>query len=131
MILFEWISARGVGALTEWRADLPAGDRGRLDAKLDDLRDADQGDLPRLVFCPVKDYKRKSWRLICKIKVRGRGVQLRPLLCKGPLPGDRGTLTFLMGAKERGGAIVPLKAPKAADRRRQSLIDGTNGRQSL
>ncbi len=132
MILYEWVSRRGVGGLTEWRDALPVEDRARLDAKLDDLRDADQGDLPELVFCPIKDYKRKRWPFICKIKVRGSsGVQLRPLLCKGPMPDDRDTLTFLIGAKEKGWVIRPHKAPETADSRRKSLINGEARRTRL
>lgn len=57
----------------------------------------------------------------------------RPRGCPflGPMPGDRDTLTFLAGAKERGGVIVPLKAPKTADSRRKGLVNGEHRREPI
>jgi len=58
---------------------------------------------------------------IYKLKVRADGVQLRPMLCRGPVNNDA-EFTFLLGAVERGGKLDPSNAVALAEDNRRELI---------
>ena len=119
--LWEWCSERGEGALTEWRDGLGKGDKGRLDAKLLLLGQAkDPSQMPNFVQGPI-NVRGRRFPHIYECKVWG-DIPLRLLLCKGP-PESEASLTFLVGARERGGEFDPRSAPETAVSRRQQLAD--------
>jgi len=59
---------------------------------------------------------------IIEMRFKAAGTQWRPLGCYGP--GDQMSFTFLVGAKEVGGAFVPRSAPGSAGDRRGILTMG-------
>jgi hypothetical protein len=64
---------------------------------------------------------------IYKLKVKGN-VQLRPLLCKGPINNDE-EFTLLIGAKEVQGELQPDGVEyKAIERREGVIADPENRR---
>ena len=63
---------------------------------------------------------------ILKLKVKGK-VQLRPMLCKGPINNDK-EFTLLIGATERDFCLVPDKADEKADDRKKIIIMNSNRR---
>jgi len=134
ILLFEWISGRGDaddGALTAFRARLQIPQQAQLDAKTLLLEGAASiDDLPGVVVGPM-DTKSKGRKKpkIYKLQV-GRKISSRPLLCKGPLPGDdrRRVLTFLVGATERDRKFHPRNAPAKAIKRFERLVSGEENR---
>jgi hypothetical protein len=54
-------------------------------------------------------------------------VQLRPMLCKGPVVLDR-EFTFLCGAIERDGTLVPKNCKQKAQENRRILLSDSNRR---
>ncbi|MHB9085672.1 MAG: hypothetical protein ACYC2V_04505 [Thiobacillus sp.] len=63
---------------------------------------------------------------IQKLRVHGK-VQLRPLLCLGPIDVDA-EFTLLMGATERDSKLVPEDADKTADAHKNSVLADSNNR---
>lgn len=63
---------------------------------------------------------------IKKLRVKGN-VQLRPLLCNGPINVEK-EYTLLMGAKEIGSKWVPKSAPTLANTKKQAVINDPNDR---
>ncbi len=58
---------------------------------------------------------------IYKLKVRAQGVQLRPMLCKGPIEDDT-EFTLLIGAVERGNRLEPIDAQDRAEENRRIIL---------
>ncbi|MDP1638145.1 MAG: hypothetical protein Q8K74_10720 [Candidatus Nitrotoga sp.] len=63
---------------------------------------------------------------ISKIRARGN-VQLRPLLCKGPVDITK-EYTLLMGAKEIGNKWKPENAPTIANGKKKMIIEDSKNR---
>ena len=63
---------------------------------------------------------------ILKLRVKGN-VQLRPMLCRGPIEIDK-EFTLLLGACEVGGKLVPRDADAMADRLKHEVKRGPNRR---
>jgi len=60
-------------------------------------------------------------RNIKKLQIKGR-LQLRPLLCRGPINMDQEEYTFLLGAIERNSKYEPRDAIKKAVTNRTNLL---------
>lgn len=110
-MLFEFVDRRGWGVITEW--ELQTEQRAKLDAKLDMLDNAD--------FETAKQILRgiRGYGGLFKIRIQGR-VQLRPIMCYGPLDTDK-EITFLLPAREIGGDWNPRDAPELALARMSEL----------
>lgn len=112
-ILYDYIDENGVNVFRQWSLSLQPKERGKLNAKLDMLRINGKDLLPEILT--GTDIPG-----ILKLRVKGQ-VQLRPLLCFGPIK-VKTEFTLLMGAKEVGGKIDPKKAFETADSYKQHVI---------
>ena len=111
--LFEYVDAKGAGAITAWRGGLQKAQQAHLDNKLNLLKRSGTDLSPKLVggtkFGHIKKLKVKS------------NVQLRPRFCAGPI--DHGSeYTFLVGAVERDWKTEPADADDAAHVRRLEIL---------
>lgn len=111
-IIYEFLNARGRGIIEEWLE----GERFqkaaiiRLNQKLDLLEQSGPELSPNLLAGTGK-------RHIYKLKVKAPKMQLRPLLCRGPVSMDT-EFTLLLGAVERNNKLLPAAAlERAADNR--------------
>ena len=112
-ILYDYIDANGVNVFRKWSLSLQPKERGKLNVKLDMLRINGKDLLPAILTGTDVPG-------ILKLCVKGQ-VQLRPLLCFGPIK-VKTEFTLLMGAKEVGGKIKPNKAFETADSYKQHVI---------
>lgn len=115
--LYEFLDARGKGIIEVWLEEARIQKKARivLQQKLDLLAVAGP-DLPaQLLAGPFDSH-------LYKLRINAQGVQLRPILCRGPI--DRNAeFTLLLGAVERGGRWVPRDAPRRATENRQIVLD--------
>lgn len=76
-----------------------------------------------LVHGPIKQQRKRPITGIYKMKIRGNKghVQLRPMLCYGPIHLDS-EVTLLVGAIERDGKLEPKNYLEKADEHRSELI---------
>lgn len=111
--IYDYVNQSGQNEFKEWTTGLENVQRGKLNEKLDKLYL--YGDIlhpEMLTGTSVPGIK----------KIRGRGnVQLRPLLCNGPIDVKK-EYTLLMGAKEIGSKWVPKDAPSLAKTKKEAVI---------
>lgn len=117
--LYDYVNAQGENELKKWAEGLQKVQRAKLNEKLDKLQLYGDGLHPHM----LTDTGTPG---IQKLRVKGN-VQLRPLLCKGPVQVNS-EYTLLMGAKEVGGKWVPREAPRTADALKQAVIADPLGR---
>lgn len=113
--IYHFTDSRGDSILKEWVEEirLPMRQRGQLDRKIDSL--AQNGPcLPPQLLAGTRS------RHIRKLKIKSN-IQLRPMLCAGPLNMDE-EFTLLLGAVERDYKLDPLDAPERAEANRQTLL---------
>lgn len=110
--LYDHVNAHGENEIAAWTRDLQTPDRAKLANRLDKLRQLGLELLPEILTGTDTPG-------ILKLRVRGK-VQLRPMLCKGPI-GMNEEFTLLLGAKEVGGKLVPRHADALADDIRQKV----------
>lgn len=111
-LLYDYLSAQGANDFRAWTEDLQPTDRGRLNQKLDMLKQNGEELLPNtLTGSGVAG--------IYKLRVHGP-VQLRPLLCKGPVHKEE-AFTLLVGAIEKGGVLKPKGVAAIADNRKTEV----------
>lgn len=103
--LYDHISLSGKNEIKEWTQKLQSSQLAKLNQKLDSLEQHGLNLRPQM----LTDSGVSG---ILKLRVHG-GVQLRPLLCRGPVDNDR-EFTLLLGAKEIGSKWVPKDAPNIA-----------------
>ena len=112
--VYEFTDHRGDGVIVDWirREKIQKTAVAILNQKVDLLRQA--GTLPpQLLAGPIDGH-------IYKLKIKGR-VQLRPMLCKGPIHNDI-EYTFLQGCIERGNELDPIDAPGRAEKNRRIIL---------
>lgn len=111
--IYDYVNHQGQNELKDWASGLEKKQRVKLNEKLDKL--ALYGDAlhpEMLTGTSVAGIK----------KLRSRGnVQLRPLLCNGPI-NMKQEYTLLMGAKEVGDKWVPKSAPLTAKSNKEEVI---------
>lgn len=111
--LFDYVNPQGVNEFKEWTEALEKPQRAKLNEKLDKLEIYGDALYPEMLTgTPVAG--------ISKLRIKGN-VQLRPLLCKGPVVINT-EYTLLMGAKEVGSKWVPKAAPETANSKKQLVI---------
>src|SRR5712691_6008645 len=89
--LYDYIDRRGRNAIKEWMLGQQKRQRGQVNSKLDQIRQ--HGD------AVSSDVLLRVSATILKLKAYTKGIQLRPLLCKGPIADDK-EFTLLIGATE-------------------------------
>lgn len=104
--LYDYVDAAGVNVIAEWTKGLQKKERGKLVSKLDLLREHGSELFPQMLTGTDTPG-------ILKLRVHGN-VQLRPLLCDGPIEIGK-EFTLLLGAKEVGSKLVPADADRLAD----------------
>jgi hypothetical protein len=109
--LFDYINEDGVNEIALWTRRLEKRQRIKLNQKLDMLQKHGPELPPQLLAGPIFGH-------IYKLKVKGN-VQLRPMLCKGPVDND-GEYTLLLGAIETDDELD--RSPEEAARIREIII---------
>jgi hypothetical protein len=117
--LFDYLDKNGNNKIKQWTLGLQPTQRGKLNAKLDML--ALLG--PELIPHVLTDTPTPS---IQKLRIKGN-VQLRPMLCKGPVNNEN-EFTLLIGATEQDSRLIPNKADKKANERKKIIIENPNRR---
>jgi hypothetical protein len=119
--LYEFLDPRGQGIIEGWvrQERLQKDARARLNAKLD-LLEQSGPDLSSGLLAGTKE------RHIYKLRVKAPKLQLRPLLCRGPLAPDA-EFTLLLGAIERNNKL-PDNALTQAAAHREIIIQTRNRR---
>lgn len=114
--IWEFLDERGRGIVEVWLRGKKIQKQARalLNQKVDLLEEKGPDLLPGLLAGPIYDH-------VYKLRVTAPGVQLRPMLCKGPFNNET-EFTFLLGALERGGKLEPRDAPARAAANREILI---------
>lgn len=110
--LFDYCNSAGGNEFKAWTQALQLVQRGKLNAKLDMLEMLGDGLLP--VTLTGTDTPG-----ILKLRIKGN-VQLRPMLCKGPVDVDE-EFSLLVGAIEVDSKLKPLNADVIADGRKKEI----------
>lgn len=113
--IFDYVSARGTNEIKKWTGRLEKAHRIRLNQKLDMLEKVGPELPPQLLAGPIFDH-------IYKLRITSNNVQLRPMLCKGPINQEK-EFTLLLGAFEVGDEFQPKDAPQRAASNREAVID--------
>jgi hypothetical protein len=116
--LYDYLDASGTNVFAAWTRHQQKIQRVKLDARIDMLEEHGESLFPEILT-------NTHVRGIRKLRIKG-GVQLRPLLCRGPHSDDE--YTFLMGAKEVGDKWDPRDAPEIADGRKAVIAGDKNRR---
>ena len=119
--IYDYVDLNGRNDFKAWSRELQSPDLARLNRKLKMLEDNGSDLGPKLLAGPLKGFAH-----IYKLRVRGT-VELRPLLCKGPVDNDR-EFTLLKGAYEVGSDWVPSSARQDAVARREEVIGDAENR---
>jgi hypothetical protein len=118
--IYEYVDANGVNQMQPWVAGLQVRQRAGLDSILDKLHLNGEAMRPTMLAGTAEPG-------ISKLRIHGN-VQLRPLLCTGPVS-IAVEFTLLHGATEVGGKIKPKGAEGAAAiRKTEVAADPTNRR---
>jgi len=120
-LIYNYVNQHGQNEFNEWTWGLEKLQRAKLNERIDKL--AIYGD----VLYPEM-LAGTSVAGIQKLKVKGN-VQLRPLLCKGPV-NIQDEYTLLMGAKEVGSKWVPKGAPSTAATKKADVIKAPTKRRT-
>jgi len=114
--LYEFLDTRGRGIIVVWIEDarLQTEAIARLNQKLDLLAISGPDLSPQLLTGTGE-------RHISKLRVKAPKMQLRPLLCRGPIA-PQVEFTLLFGAIERNNTL-PKNALRQAVTNRQTILD--------
>lgn len=104
--IFDFVNSKGLNEFKEWSEKLQKIQRAKLNEKLDKLMLVGDELMPVL----LTDAGITNIR---KLRIKVQNVQLRPLLCNGPI-NKESEYTLLMGAKEIGDKWEPESAPQKA-----------------
>ncbi|MBU1664875.1 MAG: hypothetical protein KKG92_05685 [Gammaproteobacteria bacterium] len=110
--LFDYVDAHGRNQIKDWSESLEKVQRAKLNERLDKLQLHGPDLYPEMMAG-------SGVAGIEKLKVKGK-VQLRPLLCKGPID-IQCEYTLLMGAKEVGNKWSPNDAREVALARKKAV----------
>ena len=117
--LFDYVDGHGRNVFKDWTQGLQKKELGKLNAKLDMLEMHGADLFPNTL-------SGTDTAGIQKLRVHGK-VQLRPLLCLGPINVDA-EFTLLMGATERDSKLVPEDADQTADTHKNAVLADPNNR---
>jgi hypothetical protein len=113
-LIYDYVNHQGQNEFKDWTVGLQKAQRAKLNEKIDKLEIYGDSLHPEMLTgTSVAGLK----------KLRAKGsVQLRPLLCNGPI-NVKGEYTLLMGAKEIGNKWFPKHAPTIANTKKQAVIN--------
>ena len=111
--LFDYVTKKGINDLKIWTEKLQKPQRAKLNVRLDMLEQKGPDLFPQILTGT-------DTAGIQKLRVPGK-IQLRPMLCKGPL-NVKTEFTLLIGAIEKQGKLHPKKADQIAARRKKDVI---------
>lgn len=111
--LFDYRDSKGRNDIQAWMLLQEKRQRGQINLKLDMLRKYGD-DLGSKVLLRMS-------ATIFKLKCKTKGVQLRPMLCRGPID-DNSEFTILIGAREIDWELVPGDAVEKAEGRRTEVV---------
>jgi hypothetical protein len=111
--LYDYRDRRGRNDIKEWMLGQQVRQRAQVNLKLDMLQKYGD-DLGSSVLLRMS-------ATIFKLKGKTKGVQLRPMLCKGPIDED-GEFTILIGAIEVDWELRPPDVVERAGERREEVI---------
>lgn len=117
--LYDYQNSKKVNEIKLWTKNLEKIQKIKLNQKLDMLEQNGPNLPPQLLAGPIFDH-------VYKLKVKGK-VQLRPILCKGPIYNDK-EFTMLLGVKEIGNKLDPENADKIAAYNRTEIINNPKKR---
>lgn len=120
--IYDYINSNGENEFKTWSESLQKEQLGRLNERLDKLEQHGKNLLPEMLS-DTSNTKLK------KLKIKGK-VQLRPLLCYGPVDTDN-EFTLLKGAKEIQSKWEPKDAVKKALKNRLEVISDPENRRRL
>jgi hypothetical protein len=112
-LIHDFVSDKGVNEFNQWAMALEKVQRAKLREKIDKLMMHGDSLHPEMLSDTTVPG-------IQKLRIRGP-VQLRPLLCKGPIDINQ-EYTMLMGAKEIGDKWSPKNAPTTAKTKKDKVI---------
>ena len=121
-LLYDYVNAQGGNEIKEWLDSLEKVERAKIDQRLDLLEEHGEALFPQI----LTGTDEKS---ILKLRAHGR-VQLRPLLCRGPVSNTT-EFTLLCGAKEVGGKLTPKGVLAEAVGRRLIVINDPTTRRKI
>lgn len=111
-LIYDYVDPGGANQIKPWIGNLQVKERAKFDALLDKLHM--HGEVLRPEILAGTDVPG-----ISKLRVHG-GVQLRPLLCTGPID-VKTEFTLLIGAIEVGGKLKPKGVEQTATLRKQMV----------
>jgi hypothetical protein len=114
MGLFDFLDDNNKSVIHEWAKSLEKADRAKLNSKFKQLAEMDFA-----LAWGTKLLQGPIYKSIYKLRTK-QTVQLRPLLCRGPLDNDA-EYTLLEGAKEIGKKLT-TGAVQRADKNRDELL---------
>jgi hypothetical protein len=120
--LYDYVDERGRNSIRDWTEEYGRRQRAQLNSKLDQLA-ANGEDVGSNVLLRMSST-------ILKLKVRTKGVELRPMLCKGPLAVND-EFTILIGAREEEWALVPKDVVEQAEARRGEVLAAPQARRTV
>lgn len=110
--LYDHVNERGDNPISEWTRSLEKKERAKLAQKLDKLKQHGPELFPELLTGTDTPG-------VLKLRVKGN-VQLRPMLCEGPVD-VKSEFTLLLGAIEVGGKLQPRGADALANDIKQAI----------
>jgi hypothetical protein len=111
--LYDYRDRRGRNDIADWMRKQEKRQRGQVNLKLDMLQKYGD-DVGSNVLLRMS-------ATIFKLKGKTKGVQLRPMLCKGPVH-DQKEFTILIGAVEVDWELRPADIVERAEERREEVI---------
>ena len=114
-MIWEFLDSRGNGIVEAWlrKRRIQKKAIATLNQKID-LLEQYGPEAPGLLVGPIH-------KEIYKLTITAQGVQLRPMVCKGPINNDT-EFTLLLGAIERDDRLKPSNAPQRAAVNRQEIL---------
>jgi hypothetical protein len=114
---YDFINARGENVIESWLLnDIPKDARAEIEVQLFLLRNVQTLQRPA-----AGDMKGRECRGLIEIRVRHNRQQYRLLAYYGP---QRGQVTLLIGAREKGNKLEPREACSIARRRISDIQEG-------
>jgi hypothetical protein len=123
--LYDYVGDSGDNEIASWSKSLQKIEKAKLNAKLDMLRRVGMALHGSILAGPLPN-EQGSAEPIYKLKIHGK-VQLRPMLCRGPIDTDC-EFTLLLGATEVGDKLDPPNAVSVAAQRRERILRDNNRR---
>lgn len=113
--LYDFLNDDGTNDISAWTRTLAKKQQAKLYERLDKLELYGEDLFPDSLS-PTKVNG------VLKLKCKGN-VQLRPMVCRGPINLVLGKeYTLLHGAKEVGSKLVPADAPAKASQRKDQVV---------